>query len=153
MPKSSPFTLEQRITIEKDYIVLKSIIEVRRKFARDNGIEKYPRKLPPESAFRRVVANFDKTGSVNNQTPPGQQKFQRIDENVQQVRQMLRSKDGLSVRYIADHLDLSYGTVWRILRKDLHFYAYKPKLVVPLTDSHKSLRVEFCNWMLAQSVK
>ena len=40
-------------------------------FAKDIGLEKHHRKVPSESAIRRVVANFDKTGSVNNKAPYG----------------------------------------------------------------------------------
>ena len=75
MPKSRPFTFPPRISVGEDKVEQKTIIEGRRKFAEDNGLEKHPRQVPSESAIRRVVANFDKTGSVNNQAPywaPGQ---------------------------------------------------------------------------------
>ena len=40
-------------------------------FAKDIGLEKHSRKVPSESAIRRVDAYFDKTGSVNIQAPHG----------------------------------------------------------------------------------
>ena len=43
MPKSSPFTLSPRISVGEEKVELKTIIEARRKFAEDNGLEKHPR--------------------------------------------------------------------------------------------------------------
>ena len=59
-------------------------------FAKDIGLEKHPRKVPSESAIRRVVVKFDKIGSVNNQAPPWgprQPKIPKIEGNVQLFQQ------------------------------------------------------------------
>ena len=42
------------------------------------------------------------------------------------------------------------ATAWRILRKRLKWYPYKPHKVVDLTDEHRAGRKEFCEWMASQ---
>ena len=43
------------------------------------------------------------------------------------------------------------GTVWKILRKKLRKYPYKPKTVQSLTDQHKLYGVQFRNCILQQN--
>ena len=46
--------------------------------------------------------------------------------------------------------DNSKSTAWRIMRKKLNWHPYKPYKVVPLTDTQKSERTSFCEWLLDQ---
>ena len=55
-----------------------------------------------------------------------------------------------SFRKISSEMHLGIATVWRILRKDLKMYPYKPKNVQPLTEAHKAGRLEFSRWLLDQ---
>ena len=57
-------------------------------------------------------------------------------------------KQSVSVTDIGKALQISPSTAWRILRKRLGWYPYKPRTVVPLSNRHKEARVTFCTWLL-----
>ena len=56
---------------------------------------------------------------------------------------MFEEDNTISIRYMVDHLNLSYGTIWTIMRKKLDLFPYKPKTVQPLTKEHRRQRVRF----------
>ena len=49
---------------------MKDLNKVRWRYAKENGIEKFPRKLPTRKQFKVIVDRFRKTGSVKPETPP-----------------------------------------------------------------------------------
>ena len=63
---------------------------------------------------------------------------------------MMEQNPSISIRQLSKELDISIGIVWKILRKELKMYPYKPKNVQPLTEAHKQGRVNFCQWLLEQ---
>ena len=63
---------------------------------------------------------------------------------------MVENNPSMSIRKISAQLDLGLATVWRILRKDLKMYPYKPKTVQPLTQAHREGRLKFSRWILDQ---
>ena len=99
----------------------KSTIHVKRAFAKKFGVDKHPRLVPPEVAFKRVVDRFVKTGSVQivKQNRP---KTIRTPENVQRVKNLVDRDMSLSVYSMSLELDISQTSVWRILRRDLNHY-------------------------------
>ena len=52
----------------------------------------------------------------------------------------------ISVSQIFSGLGLSRSSVWRIVRKKLSWFPFKPKLVQKLTPEHKVARQEACNF-------
>ena len=72
------------------------------------------------------------------------------EELIERIRQLVSNDDSLSIAEISIEVEASQTTVWKILRKHLHLYPYKPHNVVPLTDAHKANRVEFSHWILNQ---
>ena len=81
-------------------------------------------------------------GQVRPQTPCGNRPPK--PEVVQQVRDLLeryrKYKKTVSMLSIAKKLSLSATTVWRIARKQLKWYPYKPHTTVKLTDQNKAAR-------------
>ena len=55
-----------------------------------------------------------------------------------------------SIRTASDDLNLSFHTIWFILRKCLHWRAYRPHKVNRLTERNKEDRLTFAHWLLAQ---
>ena len=53
----------------------------------------------------------------------------------------------MSVRKLAGGLDISNGSVVRILKKDLGYRSYKKRVQPALTDFEKSKRMKFANWV------
>ena len=53
----------------------------------------------------------------------------------------------LSTVKLADEMNLSETTVWRVLKKDLKLKPYKMTVQPLLTDQHKESRKRFANWI------
>ena len=69
------------------------------------------------------------------------------EELIENVHQIVSSDDSKSIADISIEVEASQTTIWKILRKKLCLYPYKPHLVVPLTEAHKANRVEFSHWI------
>ena len=67
------------------------------------------------------------------------------------VRELIDNNPSISIRNLLVLLDMSILTVWRILRKELKMFPYKPKNIQHLTQVHKDGRIAFCRWISAQS--
>ena len=103
-----------------------------------------PKTVPKDYAFLRVIQRFKDTGSLVPNRPTCRSSVVLSDENCDRVLALIQQDSTLSIRKLSSELNLSYTTIWRILRKELHMHPYKPKAVVPLTGEHKLARVEFC---------
>ena len=66
-----------------------------------------------------------------------------VEESVSQSKQ-------ISLAEISQGNNISISTAWRILRKRLNWYPYKPHAVVPLSLAHKAARKTFCKCLLEQ---
>ena len=53
----------------------------------------------------------------------------------------------MSVRKLAGELDISNGSVARILKQDLGYRSYKKRVQPALTDFEKSKTMKFANWL------
>ena len=53
----------------------------------------------------------------------------------------------MSVRKLAGELDISNGSVVRILKQDLGYRSYKKRVRPALTDFEKNKRMKFANWV------
>ena len=149
MPPSSPFTPEQETWIVTTFPQLNSLTAVKRKFR--IVFKLIPKQVPCEKSFKRVVDRFSLTGSVHHQKPAGRPVSQICEENIARVKEMVEEDNTISIRYMVDHLNLSYGTIWTIMRKKLDLFPYKPKTVQPLTKEHRRQRVKFCDWLLQKN--
>ena len=73
----------------------------------------------------------------------------KIDKNIVRVKQMVRSDCRLTIRMIADNLDLNRESVRNILLHDLGMRKVCAKLVPKiLSEDQKQRRVDFCKDML-----
>ena len=61
---------------------MKDLNKVRWRYAKENGIEKFPRKLPTRKQFKVIVDRFRKTGSVKPETPPREKPVTGSQENI-----------------------------------------------------------------------
>ena len=59
----------------------------------------------------------------------------------------MKCKKKVSIRKLASELDISNGSVVRILKQDLGYRSYKKRVEPTLTDFEKSKRMKFANWM------
>ena len=124
------FSKDELIKIVEWWFELRDLDKVRWRYAKEKGIEKFPRKLPKKNVFKRVIDRFRTTGLVKIEYPKKKEKKPVIEneETVERVRQLITSNVGMSLRQMATELDLPKLTVWDILRKTLNFYPYKINL-------------------------
>ena len=75
----------------------------------------------------------------------------RTDENVECVRQKVRSHCRLTVRMIADELGMNSEKVWRIIKKDLGMRKICAKMVPRLlNEGQRERHVQVCQDILEQ---
>ena len=92
----------------------------------------------------RMIRN---TGSINLLTPTGCPRLVRTKQMMQKVKTRLNRKKRVSTRKLAIELDVSRRSVQRILRNDLRCQAYKKRIEPLLTDTHRTKRKMFANWI------
>ena len=66
---------------------------------------------------------------------------------IQKVRKRMKRKKRVSIRKLAGELDISNGSVVKILKQDLGYRSYKKRVQPALTDFEKSKRMKFANWL------
>ena len=147
--KNSPFSKEQATFIIMKFSEVKSMKKVHRLF-KTRFFPKSPRKVPDIRAFYRVVERFKSEGTSHPQIPAGINPEGNASKmaNVEQVKMLFTSNPTSSVMNAAKTLNMSYGTVWRILRKTMQWKPYKPHLTHVLTQAHKDSRLAACEFWL-----
>ena len=86
---------------------------------------------------------------VENDHGSGRPSTSRTDENVERVKQKVRSDRRLTARMIADELDMNSERVWRIITEDLGMPKIFAKMVPRLlNEGQKERRVQVCQDIL-----
>ena len=153
MPRSrrsdAPFSKDEQI-----WLIFnsqgKTATQLRRAYIRHFRI-KNKHLVPPPNAFKQVVARFADTGGVTGSCKPDEFRFsQRTPENIERVRIFFEKDGRQSVKEAMQELGLSFGTIWRILRFDLHWKPYKVHMTNRLTPDNCTKRETFCQWILSK---
>ena len=105
---------------------------------------------PPSRRYiNRLIQKFKKTGSIKNIPPPGRPKSQRCTENIIAVAQHFALNPSASPKRYSDETEIcSASTVRRILKLDIGWKPFKPKLIHKLDPLDFELRYYFCGRML-----
>ena len=69
MAPRSQFSTDDSVKIVTWWGELKDLDKVRWRYAKEKGIEKFPRKLPTKKVFKGLINRFMKTGSVHVEKP------------------------------------------------------------------------------------
>ena len=86
---------------------------------------------------------------VENEHRSGRPSISRTDENVERLRQKMRSDCRLTVRMIADELGMNSERVWRIITEDLVMRKNCAKMVLSLVNEEQKERcVQVCKDIL-----
>ena len=104
--------------------------------------------IPSRKYMSRLVIRFRKTGSIHKVKPPGRPKSVRVETNIYAVAQHLVEKPTDSVKNCKDELDISRTSIRRILRQDLKYKPYRPRIVHMLKPVDYNRRFWFCDRML-----
>ena len=147
--KDSPFTKEQEIWIVSRCAFMTSA-QLRRAFIIQFLDPKKTYHLAPNIlAFTRLVERFKKTGGVTG-CNKGSDFSAITPENIKRVDDYFSDNSKKYIKDACDDLGLTFGTVWRILRKHLGWKAYKPIRVNRLTEQNKQDRMTAARWFLAK---
>ena len=110
-------TPQQRAQIASRFEVWGSIIEIQRWFRSTFGIHK---KVSPNTikTCHSKLLNIETVLRKSYKTRP---LTARTQDNIDAVKQTCDENHGISVRQISKTSGISHGSVYRILKKDLHF--------------------------------
>ena len=87
---------------------------------------------PTERTIRTTVSHLETQHSLLDNIRPKIPRPARSEENIAAVAESVHEDRGESIRRRSQQLGLTYGTTWRILRRDLKLKAYKIQLVQEL---------------------
>ena len=142
----TPFSKEQSAFIIFEYGRLQSLKLVQREF-RKKYCPKNPRQVPRLTAFFRLVDRFKNEAAVRPKVSHGSPQIS--DADVQRVKSFFQRNKKAHIRQAVQELDLSFGTIWRILRKVLKWKAYRPHLTQVLSPANMESRVAACSFWLS----
>lgn len=141
-----PFTKKESTFIIFKYGECKSISKVRRAF-RMAFFPTNPRKVPKLTAFHRVVDRFKTDASVRPKISPGSPPMS--DDDIRRVKSFFTRNKKAHIRQAVQDLNLSFGTVWTILRKKLQWKAFRPHLAQILSAANKESRLAACSFWIS----
>lgn len=146
-------TLQNRISLVQCYYeCARSFVAGIRKFRRNNNLRNGPCSL---QAYRKLIRKFEDTGCVTDRAKSGRPKV----VNDISAAEVLRETEEIagnnnygicSANQVAKRLQISYTTVWRILRRHLKMYPYKMQVLFELKETDKPVRYDFALRVLAQ---
>lgn len=96
----------------------------------------------------RIINNFRTTGSVKKQWGGGRS-LVRTQNAVDNARNAIREQPTISVRRLAQQLDVSYGSCRNILKRNLHMHPYKVHVYQELLPPDYIRRVAYCRFFNA----
>ena len=97
--------------------------------------------------IRRWCKMIREIDTINLSHSLGRPRIIRTKAMIQKVRKRMKRKKRVSVRKLAGELDISNGSVVRILKQDIGYRSYKKRVEPTLTDVEKSKRMKFANWV------
>jgi hypothetical protein len=143
---------EQKTDIVKWYFEVKYDEKVKNKYkyVKNKFISKYPRNVSPtKQTVLNNVKNFIKFGSVlNRQKNTPDKKTVITPENIQKVKNCLKSGEAKSVSKIGLKTVIGRESVRNILNKELKLFPYKVQIVQKIPENSIKKRLEFCQNML-----
>lgn len=138
-------TIDQRVKIIKSYYKNSdSAVSTFRALRADYGRHNRPTK----QTILNTVNKFEQTGSVTDIVRSVHHRNIRNAENIASVAESVEEDPNLSIPRRAQHLGLSYGSLWRILHLDLHLHPYKVHLTQELKPADHGQRRTYANWVL-----
>ena len=140
----SPLSKEQKSKAVQFYWETSSIISTQRKF-RAHFETRY---APDRKTLLRLCEQFLREGSISNlnRGRSGRKADARTPEKIAKVKAAISDDPWKSLRKLAQEVNGSYSSVWRIARKDLGLMPYKVTLHHQLTTADKEQRASFARW-------
>ena len=99
-------------------------------------------------AFWRLISRFKTDVAIRPKTPTGTSPALDRNRDIQIVRSFFRNRRRAHIREASHVLNLSYGKIWSILRKDLGWRPYRPITVQALSPINMEARLAACQFWL-----
>ena len=127
---NSPFDKPKSQFIITKFLETRSLVMVMRAY-RKKFCPKSPRSVPGKLSFMRLLQRFEDDASVRPISPLGKSKEKDATsaENIAIVKDYFKNNKQAHIRQSVGDLGLSYGMLWRILRKSLKWKSYRPHKV------------------------
>lgn len=100
--------------------------------------------FPTQKTVCSIVQQF-RQGRL---TPSPRPFFALTEQKIQEVRAVMQGQPTLSLRRIAQQVQLSLSSVWKVARKHLGLKAYKITKNFALKEPDRARRTDFCHWAL-----
>ena len=121
--------------------------------ARRLYIERFPARIAPDrKMFESIHRRLQETGTLKRNGGAGRPRTTRTVALEENVLNVVEEEPGTSTRKIAEVLNISNGTVWKILRENM-LYPYHIQRVQALLPTDFPPRIEFCQWLLQKMVE
>ena len=139
--KMTPWTQEHLVFITTAYFTeRRNIGKSQRCFEKKFQLKKFPLK----KVINLCVKNFKESGNLANKKTNGNPRSATHRVNVLQSKEIVEKDPNLSVRYLAQQLEVSYSSARRILKKRLSMHPYKVQIFQQLYAGDFDRRVVFC---------
>ena len=140
----SPLSKEQKSKAVQFYWETSSIISTQRKF-RTYFETRY---APDRKTILHLCEQFLREGSISNLNKgrSGRKADARTPEKIAKVKAAISDEPSKSLRKLAQEVNSSYSSVWRIARKDLGLMIYKVTIHHQLTTADKEQWASFARW-------
>lgn len=110
--------------------------------------QKYPdREHPRKEVFERLLNRFRATGNVAYEKVTITKSITDNEDNKMEVLQSVIENPNTSTRVIANEVDISHSSVWRILKKH-KYHPFHMQMHQYLYERDFDRRLEFCLWAL-----
>ena len=142
---NSPFTKQQSNFIINTFQDTKSLTKVMRAY-RQVFFPKKPWSVPKRNTFQRLLDRFETDAAVRLIKPAGKSPVTLAE--VVRVESYFKVNKKNHIRQAVQDLGFSFGKIWKILRKNLGWKAYRPHKVHILTPAHMESRLSACTFWL-----
>ena len=135
---------EQKSKLVQFYWETTSIVLTQRKFRAHFKA----RDAPDRKTILRLSEQFLREGSIKNLNKgrSGRKAVARTPQNIAKVKTAISDDPSKSLRKLAQEVNGSYSSVWRIARKDLGLTPYKVTVHHQLTAADQEQRATFARW-------
>ena len=97
-----------------------------------------------------LVENFEVEGFLKDKPQPCQPMCARNEENIDQVKMIMKRSPTKTIRKVASEVELSRSVVQQIVKLDLQIHPYRATLARGLHENDLPKLVEFCKWYPAR---
>ena len=125
------------------YLQTGSLVQTKRKFRSIFG----PKNTPSHHTISRLTQNFIASGTTWEQPRTGR-KSVITSNHIADVKKIVEETPTISIRRLAQQVNLTNSATYRVLRKKLKLRAYKIPIVQSLSNEARAQRKTFCKWFL-----